>query len=217
MKVNETLGHKDQIDSCPHCGVRHVQVSVGAIAQWSDDANCFLASCQNVQCGKSVFYIRKIRKNEQAKKPIGFNPGDAVFLYPFAGCEALDASILPAGVPEEFTECITCSVVGASLSSMTMARRVLQRCLKDKGHLQHNLAQQIDAAKADGTIPKRYHEIADEIRLYGNIGAHPDDDKMSCVTTENCRHLIEFTRMMIEELYILPQKAALLRKNRTGN
>lgn len=161
-----------------------------------------------------MFYIRK---NEQTKKPIGFNLGDAVFLYPFAGCEALDASILPAGVPEEFTECVTCSVVGASLSSMTMARRVLQRCLKDKGHLQHILAQQIDAAKADGTIPKRYHEIADEIRIYGNIGAHPDDDKMSCVTTENCRHLIEFTRMMIEELYILPQKAALLRKNRTGN
>jgi hypothetical protein len=217
MKVNEIPGYKDQIDSCPHCGVRHVQVSVGAVAQWSDDATCFLASCQNLQCGKSVFYIRKNRKNEQTKKPIGFNLGDAVFLYPFAGCEALDASILPAGVPEEFTECVTCSVVGASLSSMTMARRVLQRCLKDKGHLQHILAQQIDAAKADGTIPKRYHEIADEIRIYGNIGAHPDDDKMSCVTTENCRHLIEFTRMMIEELYILPQKAALLRKNRTGN
>jgi hypothetical protein len=214
MKVEETPGYTDQIDSCPHCGVRHVQVSVGAVAQWSDDADCFLASCQNRQCGKSVFYIRK---QTQAKRLIGHNLGDAVFLYPFVGSEALDASILPAGVPEEFTECVTCSVVGASLSSMTMARRVLQRCLKNKGHLQHNLAQQIDSAKADGTIPKRYHEIADEIRLYGNIGAHPDDDKMSCVTTENCRHLIEFTRMMIEELYILPQKAALLRKNRTGN
>jgi hypothetical protein len=208
MRVETTHGYTDQIETCPHCGVNHVQVSVGAIGGWSDASRCFLASCQNRDCGKSVFYIRSLQTSQYAP---GGQFGDVQFLYPFVGAAALDTTTLPDGVAEELKEAVTCSVVGALLSSMTMARRVLQRCLKDKGHSQHNLVQQIDAAKADGTIP-----IADEIRLYGNIGAHPDDDKMGCVTEENCDQLIEFTRLLIEELYVLPQKAALLRRNRTN-
>ncbi|MBL8854815.1 MAG: DUF4145 domain-containing protein [Planctomycetaceae bacterium] len=146
----------------------------------------------------------------------GFKLGDVQFLNPFVGAASRDAPTLPARVPKEFKEAVTCSVVGALHSATKMERRVLQRCLNDKGHTRHHLAPQIDRAKADGTIPTHYHEIADEIRLYGKISAHPDDDKMSCVTKENWHQLIEFTRLIIDELYILPQKVELLRKNRNG-
>jgi hypothetical protein len=97
---------------------------------------------------------------------------------------------------------------------MTMSRRVLQRCLKQQGFSEKTLEKQIDAAKADGTIPKRYHSLADEIRKYGNIGAHPDDDNLALATAENAQHLLEFVNLLIHEFYELPAKADALMRQR---
>jgi len=124
---------------------------------------------------------------------------------------------LPPGVREEFAEAADCLQFGSVLASMTMSRRVLQRCLKAQKFTQKSLGQQIDAAKDDGTIPNRYHDLVDEIRLYGNIGAHPDDDNASLVTSENANQLLEFVRILIEELYVLPLRAKALQNNRLGS
>lgn len=213
MQVNVNQKITEHLEICPHCNVSHVQIAVSAHATWeSNKSTCFLGNCQNPDCSGPVFFIRE---HINATDGMGYRHGLVTFLYPFALSTGLDSSIsLPDRVVEEFQESIKCMAVGALLSSMTMSRRVLQRCLKDKGYSQHRLVDQINEAKKNGTIPARYHEIADEIRHYGNVGAHPSDDKASCVTNDNCHLLIEFTKLIIEEFYLLPHKATQLQANR---
>lgn len=159
------------LEQCPHCKVFHVHVG----QQWEgtpshDPKDIWrVMICQNPTCLKLVLI-----RDDHGKR----------FQYPPGNFELPQDQKIPPGVHSEYREAATCLALGCYLSSMTMGRRVLQRCLKHQGFEQHTLAQQIDAAKADGTIPKRYHQVADEIRLYGNIGAHPDDDNAGLANQE---------------------------------
>jgi len=203
------------IDQCPHCQVRHVEVAERQHDHWGYNPDgtasyYLIGHCNNPKCGKKVFLLSRSRMS-------GNTTGkDIFFMYPCYKGHLPDDPKLPEQVQEEFSEAAECSQIGAYLSSMTMSRRVLQRCLKAQGCEQRLLAQQIDAAKSDEIIPKRYHLLADEIREYGNIGAHPDDDKVELATSENAHQLLEFIQILIEEFYVLPAKADALLTKRQG-
>lgn len=58
------------------------------------------------------------------------------------------------------------------------------------------------------------HDLATEIRRYGNLGAHPDDDQLQNCTIEAAETVLEFARLLIHEWYDVPAMAARLKHNR---
>ncbi|MCH7726019.1 MAG: DUF4145 domain-containing protein [Planctomycetes bacterium] len=193
------------LEQCPHCGVAHVNTAHAWHAgQGGESAVAwYVEKCQNPECQKFVLVIM------EGEKVSGTYP---------TGRYELGAKLeVSKEIRDEYREAGTCLGAGCCLASMTMSRRVLQRCLKHQGFEQRTLNEQINAAKNDATIPRRYHALADEIREYGNIGAHPDDDNLELVTPENAMQLLKFTELLIQEFYELPDQAESLRRQRKGS
>jgi len=72
----------------------------------------------------------------------------------------------------------------------------------------------IDHAMQQGILRKTFHAIATEIRQYGNLGAHPDDDQLQNANKENALQVLEFARLLIHDFYEIPATAARLKKQR---
>ncbi len=161
----------------------------------------YVLTCNNPKCNRIVFAELD-------------STGKVVKMYPIGSHDLEPTLPISDEIRKEYREAGTDLDSGCFLSSMTMSRRILQRCLKDHGCDQRNLNEQIDAGKTSGVIPKRYYKIADEIRKYGNIGAHPDDDAMQLATKENAACLFGFAKMIIEEFYVLPAEAEKLTQQR---
>lgn len=124
------------------------------------------------------------------------------------------------GIPEvirsEFREAATCLDAGCYKAAMTMGRRVLQRVLKDKGCAERNLVDQIKEAEAKDILRACFKGLATEIRQYGNLGAHPDDDQLANCNKDHADLLLQFLKMIIHELYEIPAQAAVLKSRRTS-
>ena len=82
-------------------------------------------------------------------------------------------------------------------------RRSLEAICKDRGVQGRNLDQQLKQLTSQGIIPSIIAEIADELRLLGNIGAHADDLR---VTSEQVQAMDDFFHLVIEYVYIAPHK-----------
>lgn len=140
-------------------------------------------------------------------------PATAV-LFPPARCELPTCEGISTEIAEEYQEAGTCLYAGAYKASMVMSRRVLQRVLKGQGCKERNLKDQIDKAKASRILRPTYHGMAEEVREYGNLGAHPDDDQLKNCTKEDAETLLEFVRVLIEEFFEIPAKVSRMRTKR---
>jgi len=89
-----------------------------------------------------------------------------------------------------------------------MCRRVLQSSAIQKGAKKEKLVDQIDELYEKETITKDIRDWAHEIRLTGNIGAHPDKDGLQDVTSEDADELIKFMEEYLKYAYIMPAKVA---------
>lgn len=194
---------------CPQCGVRD-QIAQGghAVGGWEGITHWLVRCCNNPLCKRPIFVIYDEEESSKTGRPR--------FTYPLSSGHLDHATTFPYLVREEFAEATRCLQVDAFLASMTMSRRVLQRCLMHLGFAQRQLFDQIEAAKSNDTIPRRYHQLANEVREFGNIGAHPDDDKAQLVTRENATLLLEFVRLLVEELFSVQQRISKLSRDRTG-
>jgi len=142
------------------------------------------------------------------------NRGEISGIYP-PGSYELDSTIsINEEIRNDFREAGLCLAAGCYKASMVMSRRLLQRCLKDQGYEEYRLADAIDHAMKNGTLRKPFHEIATEVRHYGNFGAHPDDDQLATIGKDEASLIIDFSRLLIEEFYEIPAAAQKLRKNR---
>ncbi len=73
----------------------------------------------------------------------------------------------------------------------------------------------IFATIANNILRKSFHPLAEEIRQYGNLGAHPDDDQLSNANHDNAHQVLEFARLLIHEFYEIPASAQKLKASRT--
>lgn len=194
---------------CPHCGVKD-QIAHGghAVGGWEGVSHWLVRNCNNPLCKRPIFVVYDEVTSTETGSPI--------FTYPLTGGKLDEETLFPDHVRDEYSEATHCFQIGAHLASMTLCRRVLQRSLKEKGFNQRSLYEQIEAAKKDGTIPRRYQELADEVRHFGNLGAHPDDDKMDLVNPENSAFLLEFVKLLVDEFYVVHHRVSSLTKARKG-
>ncbi len=192
------------LDKCPHCDATHVQTAVRFAEQLKagDDSTWWrILRCQNPACQRVVLATTSADEKIRSIHP--------------TGTFELDSSVnIPQEIRDDFREAGLCLGAGCFKASMVMGRRVLQRCLQEQGCDQNRLVDAIDHAVSQNILRAPFHPLATEIRQYGNLGAHPDDDQLQNATRENAEQVIEFCRLLIHDFYEVPAAAAQLRQSR---
>ena len=118
-----------------------------------------------------------------------------------AQLEDLPSSI-PKGVLDDYVEATSTFNINAFRASSVMARRALQQALEDKGATKRsNLAEQIDELKGKGLLSDATADLAHGVRQFGNFGAHPNDDLLTQVTSDDARIALDVTKKILKELY----------------
>lgn len=192
------------VDECPYCGVRHVQAtdvfqqplrSSSSLVQWR------LTRCQNPPC--QALILVEVESSGGIRR-----------VFPASSYELDPGAPISDEIRADFREAGTCLSAGCYKASLVMSRRALQRCLKEQGCAERNLVDAIAAAVEKGILRKAFHPLAEEVRHYGNLGAHPDDDQLANATRESAQHVLEFVRLLTHEFYEVPARAAALRAGR---
>lgn len=146
-------------------------------------------------CGKLILFI------EQDNKTVDQYPKKVPII---------DESV-PSRVAEDYVEAIKCFDIGANRASVVMCRRALQNSVIEKGAKKGKLFDQIDELYDNQIITKDIKDWAHEIRLTGNVGAHPDEDGLEDVTPEDAKELLKFMEEYLNYVYIMPAKVAAKR------
>lgn len=171
--------------TCPYCGV------YSTITLRSGFRQLDIYQCD--QCDESFLLI--IENNK------------IVDQYP-KRTPKLDASI-PTNVADDYIEAIKCFDVSAYKASVVMCRRALQTSVIGKSASKGYLNDQIDELCRKGIITAEIGQWSHEIRLTGNIGAHPDG--LENVTRQEAEELIKFMEEYLNYVYIMPAKVAAKR------
>lgn len=194
------------LDKCPHCNSTHVQTELRLREPLKSNDNSIVWNverCNNPEC-KRIVLLEK-------------SGNETINIYPVGSYE-LDSSInINTEIRNDFKEAGYCLGAGCYKASMVMSRRALQRCLKEQGCTQHNLVNAIDEAIKQNILRKTFHDVAHEIRQYGNLGAHPDDDQLLNASRENAEQILEFVRIIIHDFYEIPAAVAKLRHKRQSS
>lgn len=192
------------IEQCPHCQVMHVQAAEQFTARShpSYTTTWTVVRCQNSKC----LQLSLVDSASGAQQVV----------YPLGKYE-LDPDLpISAEAREDFREAGQCLVARCYKASMVMSRRSLQRCLKEQGCTQKLLVDQLNYAMAHDLLRKAFHPLAEEVRQYGNLSAHPDDEQLCNVSRDAAQHILDFTALIIHEFYEVPASAAKLKAGRTS-
>lgn len=194
-----------RLDKCPHCETKHIEsdIQLNQLLNPSDVSfSWIVVRCRNPKCQQLVL--------------VSEDQGVIKNLYPLGSFE-IDITIqVDQEIRSDFKEAGLCIGAGCYKASMVMSRRVLQRCLKEQGCMQRNLTDAIDYAIKEGILRKPFHKIATEIRQYGNLGAHPDDEQLVNVNEKSAKQVLDFVRLLIHDFYEVPAAAESLRQAREG-
>src|SRR5437016_8804707 len=199
---------------CPHCSrgsafliSTSVYVEQNAGGQ-SAGTDRWVAGMQCQACMKYVLGIAFYNRNTnqfwyEDHYPLG-KPQDRV-----------DENV-PKAIGDDFREALRCRWVKAYKATVVMCRRAVQTSALGLGSPRRKkLTVQIDDLFAKGKITEALKDFAHEVRLTGNIGAHPNDgesvanrdqdaipkedledvtDDLEDVTDKDADDIIEFTR-----------------------
>ncbi|MCH8922432.1 MAG: DUF4145 domain-containing protein [Planctomycetes bacterium] len=188
------------VPRCPHCDIQNSGVELKASIGVGDGRSWFFGICRNKLC-KKVMLVEKISDNLTVLLPLGDFRLDS------------HAAIMQE-IRDDFEEAGKCLLAGCHKASMVMSRRTMQRVLKEQGCEQHRLVDAIRHAIDNGILRRQFHDVANEIREYGNLGAHPDDDQLGNCNAESAGHLLDFVQLLIHEFYEVPAKVGRLKASR---
>lgn len=118
----------------------------------------------------------------------------------------LQSEDLPSSVPksvlDDYVEATCAFNVDAFRASSVMARRALQQALENKGATKgSSLKDQITELERKGLLSETSSSLAHGVRQFGNFGAHPTDDLLAQVTSEEAKIALDVTKHIIKELY----------------
>lgn len=121
---------------------------------------------------------------------------------------------IPEHIAADFKEALRCQFVKAHRATATMCRRALQASCHNLQAAGRKLIDQIDDLAQKGIITAALKDMAHQVRLVGNVGAHPDKDGLEDVQPEDASDLIEFSREFYDHVYVMPAKLDALKKRR---
>jgi hypothetical protein len=188
------------MEGAPVAGNAHRQAGVSA------------AKCQS--CKKFVLVTGF--RNSQGQ-PFGL---DQVFPLGKPNDE-VDTNV-PPPIASDFSEALRCQWIRAFKGCVVMCRRAVQAsALKFGAPKNKRIVDQIDWLFEQGKITEFLKDFAHEVRLTGNVGAHPDKDSgatetdglgnpetdaLDEVTPQDAEDMIAFTREYLHHVYVMPAK-----------
>jgi hypothetical protein len=106
-----------------------------------------------------------------------------------------------------------CEAAGAIYGSGLLYRRAVQYLCRDKKAPDSGgLKGQISYLAINGTITNSLKELAEHVRIIGNDIAHPDARHPARIEWNEIKAISEFTKQLIDAVYVAPYKAAELRR-----
>lgn len=115
---------------------------------------------------------------------------------------------VPDRVADDAREAHTCLSIGAWRAAAAMARRSIQSAAYNKECPRRIrlVVEQIDWLENKRLITPLMKDVAHQIRLGGNLGAHPDSDGLKDVDEEDAHELVRFMDDFIAFLYQIPAR-----------
>lgn len=200
---------REQVARCPHCGnntpqiILHKETQTEMLQSVTGEtlAPCdmFYYTTECRTCGKiSLFHNYEYN-------PDGAYLSTSTVLHP-ATREITDS------VPQEISDCYAEAKKVEKLSPTAftiLIRKALESITKEKGARGKDLKEKVQSLAKSGVIPDAMEQMADAIRILGNIGTH---DALSKITSQDVEDMDSFFMTLVEYVYVAPQKLAALKK-----
>lgn len=211
IKTGEDVTDHDGIKwvmiTCAHCAARARLIPIHSAAVRSTDTlgatntdYHYLCQCENCS---DVTYVKFWE--------VDFDP-DWAFRYETHYPLVSDpiSVDLPPTVTAPFYEAGRCLNVGAALATVVMCRRTIEAVLSDKGAPKGRaLSQSIKTLTKDHILHESMGNLADLVRLVGNIGAHHSDQEIDLA---QARQTYALTKGLLDALYITPKHVAAIKE-----
>lgn len=187
--------------TCPHCGVL---VDVIPRANFTHEGYGYeILQCRG--CNEVI-----LQKNKYSFFQGNVTEIELEFQYPTV-VPKLDDSI-PDEVAEDYIEGMKCLGGGSPKGALTMFRRSLQTATRERGATPADLFNEIDELATKDIIPKDLKDLAHEIRLLGNDGAHPNRPNVS---QDEALEVKDFIDHLFNYVYIMPARVTDMKNKRT--
>lgn len=187
--------------TCGFCGVHTAETDMARLGQNAShpDFDNYPTSWKTVRCAECERPTLMVQ---------GWSTGDQVtptLYFPPEGWRPVsNIDKVPKPVAEDYLEAVGCLTAGHFKAAAVLARRAVQGVCIDLGaDPEKKLYGQIDWLKEAGEVTKRLAELAHNVRLFGNDGAHPGEDGLDGVTADAARHAIRFLEHLLEHVYII--------------
>ena len=120
---------------------------------------------------------------------------------------------IPPEVSKDYIESYKCYSVDAHNASVVMARRAIETAANELGaNPTDRLVKKINYLRRTGRLEQSIAELATEIRLFGNIGAHPD--LIRNISSEECEQILDFLDSLLNSVYVRPAEIENIRRRR---
>lgn len=196
---------KDLTDICPHCDARtHFQKMYSE--SFYDDADLFYyiifrcVPCTKLILKTLVFEQSEYSSEENLQKPEWkdkYPTENIVYIERFS-------KSVPSLVLEDFKEGVICLANECYKSSVVMFRRALQTSLLKRGADKNS--DLIGQIKNDSFLTKEIKDWAHTVRIFGNWGAHPQEDNLNDVDEKLATETKDFIENYFNYVYIMPYK-----------
>lgn len=202
---------QDFIGICPHCGAKaHLVMEHNDyhIARNGDQYNYITFRCKPCQrLSVRVFHSKQNPYSQDQMLEMESWTGE----YPAVNTTPNDKFIefAPEDVIADYTEGLICLANGADKAAVSMFRRAIQNAMLNLGaDSKKDLINQI---KGVGSLTKDIQDWAQNIRIFGNWGAHPQDDNLKEIDHDLALEVKDFVDQFINYVYVMPGKVAAAR------
>ncbi len=219
QEVNDQIDKlcKDYIDVCPHCGAKsHLELIHNDyyMARNGDQFNHITFKCK--PCKKISIKVFRSTENPYSDKQM-LTPDKWVAEFPAADIvpDSKFVKFAPAEVVDDYSEGLICLANNADKAAVSMFRRSVQNAMIGLGaDKSEDLIVQI---KTVSSITEDIKNWAQNIRIFGNWGAHPQDDKLKEVDHDLAVEAKEFVYEFLNYVYVMPGKVSAARKRHKKN
>jgi len=212
-KAIEELTERNLSTECPSCGDKVTIIPQHEPVNDLNDYSYFVAKCPNhkrLHC-KPIFAVYEVMNDRICER------------YPIPTFKASNMhESIPISIREDYAESRRCLFVDAYKGAVTLCRRVIEAIAcdklgqksKDDKRKTKKLFELIDLMHNEGLITKDIKDSAHEIRLFGNYGAHVQDDRLDNVKYDEAQGVREITWQLLYTIYVAPHKTKKLKEKR---
>lgn len=200
------------IDTCPHCDARaHLKLLFSESHTTKSRDVIYYATFRCVPCNMLTLKTYRFKQNEYDRNE---NLSAIGWEDKFPGEEIVYANKFKDAVPSEslldFKEGVLCLANKCSRAAVSMFRRSLQSALIERGA--NPKEDLIDQIKNATFLTQDIKDWAHNIRIFGNWGAHPQDDNLKDVDNKLAEETQSFLEEFFNYVYIMPSRVANARQ-----